>query len=341
MIKKVLKIAQVAPLEESVPPIKYGGTELVISNLTEELVHRGHHVTLLAAGDSKTRATLLPVFKKSIRQEPDGQDLDKRNALKFIGVARVVDYLQKNHFDIIHNHLGWRLLPFSDSLPAPIVTTLHGPLDIGYQRFVYGQYPAAAYVTISKSQRRAMPHLNFVGTVYNGIDVAAFDFSAKPGKYLAFLGRMSPEKGPIEAIRAAKKARLPLIMAAKIDIVDKPYFARQVKPLIDGKQIKFIGEVNHQGKVKLLKNALALLALIQWEEPFGLFMVEALACGTPVIATRRGSVPEIIQAGKTGFIVKDYREAASTIKKIGQINRRICRLTAEKRFTTEIMADGY
>ena len=138
-----------------------------------------------------------------------------------------------------------------------------------------------------------MPHLNFVGTVYNGIDVAAFDFSAKPGKYLAFLGRMSPEKGPIEAIRAAKKAKLPLIMAAKIDVVDKPYFTRQVKPLIDGKQIKFIGEVNHQGKVKLLKNALALLALIQWEEPFGLFMVEALACGTPVIATRRGSVSEI------------------------------------------------
>ena len=186
-----------------------------------------------------------------------------------------------------------------------------------------------------------MPRLNFVGTVYNGIEVAAFDFSVRPGTYLAFLGRMSPEKGAVEAILAAKKARLPLIMAAKVDAVDQQYFSQRVKPLIDGRQIRYIGEVDHPGKVKLLKNALALLALIQWEEPFGLFLVEALACGTPVIASNRGSVPEIIQTGKTGFIVENYLQAARAVKKVGDLDRRACRAAVEKRFTIERMVDGY
>ena len=298
-------------------------------------------MTLLAAGDSKTSATLVPIFKRAVRRETFSQDLPKRDAVKFIGAGRVVEYLRKNTFDIIHNHLGWRLLPFSQLLPAPVVTTLHGPLDAEYQQFVYGQYARSAYVSISNNQRRPMPRLNFVGTVYNGIEVAAFDFSVRPGTYLAFLGRMSPEKGAVEAILAAKKARLPLIMAAKVDAVDQQYFSQRVKPLIDGRQIRYIGEVDHPGKVKLLKNALALLALIQWEEPFGLFLVEALACGTPVIASNRGSVPEIIQTGKTGFIVENYLQAARAVKKVGDLDRRACRAAVEKRFTIERMVDGY
>lgn len=341
-MSKKLSIAQVAPFEERVPPLKYGGTELVISNLAEELVKRGHKVTLLASGDSITKAQLIPIFKKSIRKDPNiGTDLKKRNAIKFIGVARVVNYLQQHKFDIIHNHIGWRFLPFCPMLNSTIVTTLHGPLDVEYQQFVYGSFPNANYISISNNQRQPMPKLNFTNTVYNGIQVDKFTFNSKKGKYAAFLGRMSPEKGPIQAIQAAKKAKIPLIMAAKVDLVDKEYFNKKVKPLIDGKLIKFIGEVDHRGKVKLLKDAAVLFALIQWEEPFGLFVVEALACGTPVIATNRGAMPELIKDGKTGFLVNNLSQAVKAVHNIDQINRQGCRKLAEDRFSVEKMADDY
>jgi len=337
-----LTIVQVAPFEEQVPPSKYGGTELVISNLTEELVKRGHKVTLLASGNSTTKAKLIPIFEKSIRNDPSvGTDLKKRDAVKFMGIARVVNYLQQHKFDIIHNHIGWRFLPFSSMLNSTIVTTLHGPLDVGYQQFVYGSFSNANYISISNNQRQPMPKLNFASTVYNGIQVDKFIFNNKKGKYAAFLGRMSPEKGPVQAIQAAKKAKIPLIMAAKVDLEDKKYFNKEVKPLIDGKLIKFIGEVDHRGKVKLLKDAAVLFALIQWEEPFGLFVVEALACGTPVIASCRGAIPELIKDGKTGFLVDNVNQAVKAFHNIDQINRQGCRKLAEDRFSVETMADDY
>ncbi len=339
---KKLRIIQIAPVEEPVPPKKYGGTELVVANLIKGLLKNGHQVTLLASGDSATKARLVPIFKKSIRQDPQiGQDKQKRDAAKYLGAAKIVEYLQNNQFDLIHNHLGWRLLPFLPLLKAPVVTTLHGPLDVEYQQFVYGRFAQANYVSISNNQRRGLPSLNFQGTVYNGIETDRFVYNSRPGKYLAFLGRMSPEKGPVEAIRAAKKAGLPLVMAAKVDLVDREYYTKKVKPLIDGRQIKFIGEVGHAGKVKLLKDAIALLALIQWEEPFGLFMVEALACGTPVIATRRGSVPELIADKKTGFIVGNIAQAAAAVKKLDKISRSDCRQEAVGRFSVAAMTAGY
>lgn len=342
-MRKKLCLAQIAPSEERVPPPKYGGTELVVSNLTEELIRRGHQVTLLASGDSITKAKLFPVFKKAVRTDTNiGANLLRRDAAKLIEVARVVNFLQQHKFDIIHNHIDWRFLPFVSLLnSAPVITTLHGPLDDGYQRFVYGAVPNKNYVSISNNQRQQMPQLDFIGTVYHGIQINKFAFNSKKGDYVAFLGRISPEKGPLQAIRAAKKAKIPLIIAAKVDLVDKEYFRKKIKPLIDGKLIKFIGEVNHRGKVKLLRNAAALLSLIQWEEPFGLVMIEALACGTPVIANNRGSVPELIQNGKTGFIVKNVSEAVKAIHNIDQINRYDCRKSAEEKFSVEKMAEEY
>jgi len=338
---KKLKIVQVAPFEERVPPRKYGGVELVMYNIIQELIKRGHKVDLIASGDSQTKAKLLPVFPKALRAYPESRDMKTRDSLKFMGVGKVLEYLKDIDADIIHNHLGWRLLPFSPVIKMPIITTLHGPLYIDYQKKVYGKYKKANYVSISKNQREPFLSLNYVGNVYNGIDTNIFPVNEKPKNYLAFLGRMSPEKGPVQAIKIAKRAGMKLIMAAKVDVVDKKYFSEEVEPLIDGKQIKFIGEVDHKGKVKLLKNAKALIAPIQWEEPFGLFLTEAMACGTPVIAFKRGSVPELIKDGKTGFVVKNIMEGAEALKKIDEINRKDCREQVEKYFSTEKMVDGY
>lgn len=337
-----LSIAQLAPFEERVPPLKYGGTELIVSNLTEELVKRGHRVTLIASGDSKTNAKLYPIFRQSLRNDKKiGVDLKIRDAYKLIGLAEAISFLNKHHFDIIHNHLGWRLLPWQKLFSAPIVTTLHGPLNVKYQQIIYNRYRNSYFVSISNNQRQPLKYLNFVDTVYNGILINKFSFNAKAGKYLAFLGRMSPEKGPVQAIKTAKQAREKLIMAAKIDLVDQEYFQKNVKPLIDGRQIQFIGEINHQSKVKLLKNSKALLALIQWPEPFGLFMTEALACGAPVIAMNQGAAPEIVQSGKNGFLVENINEAVAAIRQLGKIDRHFCRESAVKKFSMEKMVDGY
>ncbi|MFH1656815.1 MAG: glycosyltransferase family 4 protein [Candidatus Nealsonbacteria bacterium] len=336
-----MKIVQIATFEESIPPKKYGGVELVVYNIIQELIKRGHQVSLIASGDSKTKARLLPIFPKALRIYPEAQNIKTRDSLKFIGVGKVLEHLKNIDVDIIHNHLGWRLLAFSPIIETPIVTTLHGPLYPAYQKLVYGKFKKNNYVSISKNQREPFPDLNYVGNVYNGIDTSIFPFNKTPKNYLAFLGRMSPEKGPIEAIKIAKKAKMELIMAAKVDIVDKKYFEEQVKPLIDGKQIKFIGEVNHKGKIKLLKNAKALIAPIQWREPFGLFLIEPMACGTPTIVFNRGSAKEIVKDGKTGFVVKNINEAVAAIKKIDQIDRKECQKHVEKNFSIEKMTDGY
>ncbi len=336
-----MKIAVIAPFEERVPPEKYGGTELVIYNIIENLVSMGHKVTLFASGDSQTSSELKPVFPNALRSMSEMSNARYRDSYKFIGVGRIVKYLHENRFDIIHNHLGWRLLPFEKIINSPIVTTLHGPLDVDYMRAVYGEFKKSKYVSISENQRKPMPELNYVGTVYNGIQIGKFKFNETPGNYFVFLGRMSPEKGPVQAIEIAKRARVELIMAAKVDIVDKEYFKSEIEPLIDNKQIKYIGEVNHAEKVNLLGGAKALVAPIQWEEPFGLFFVEAMACGTPVITTRRGSVPEIIVDGKTGFVCDSLDEAVRRINDIDEIDRKDCCQHVKENFSAEKMTKDY
>ena len=351
-----MKIIQIASFEERVPPKKYGGIELVVYNITQELVRRGHDVYLIASGDSQTKAKLLTVFPKALRTYAKAQDMRTRDSLKFIGIGKVLEYLKNIDADIIHNHLGWRLLPFSPIIKTPIVTTLHGPLYVDYQKLVYGKFKKAKYISISKNQREPFPNLNYVGTVYNAIDIDKFDFSEKKGDYFAFLGRMSPEKGPVQAIQIAKRAGIKLKMAAKVDVVDKDFFEEKVKPLIDNKQVEFVGEIGPKEKNDFLKNAIGLISPIQWREPFGLFFIEAMACGTPVIAFRRGSVPEIIKNGETGFVVAPFNEKgkpniqefALAVKKIYQMPeseykkmRNNCRKHIEKNFTIDKMVDNY
>ena len=336
-----MKIALLAPFEESVPPKKYGGTELIVYHLAQILSQK-HSVFLLATGDSKTKAKLIPTFPKNIRKEKIARDSKIRESLKYIGVAKVVKELEKINPEIIHNHIGWRFLPFAPLFKAPVVTTLHGPLDIPYQQFVYGRYKDFPFVNISNSQKRPFKKLNYVSTVYNGIDLKQFHFNDNPqGNYFAFLARMSPEKGPIQAIEVAKRAGVKLKMAAKVDETDREYFEKKVKPLIDGKQIEFIGEIGPREKDKFLKEATALLVPLQWEEPFGLYMTEAMACGTPVIALKRGSVPEIVIDKKTGFITQNLTEMVQAIKKVKQINRRACRRLVEENFSAEKMVSEY
>jgi glycosyltransferase involved in cell wall biosynthesis len=333
-----MKIALLAPFEERVPPEKYGGTELIVSNITEELVKRGHEVHLLATGDSQTKANLIPIFPRSLRQENMAQDMKAREAMKYLGVGKALTILSDLKPDIVHNHIGWRVLPFTKLLNCPTLTTLHGPM--APQGYFYSQFKECFFASISNSQRKPLA-LNYVATVYNGIDISKLEFNEKPKDYFAFLGRMSPEKGPVQAIKIAKLAGVKLKMAAKIDAVDTEYFEKEVKPLIDGNQIEFIGEIGPQEKSDFLKNAIGLLAPIQWEEPFGLFFVEAMACGAPVIACRRGSVPEIVKDGETGLIINTVEEGAKAIKKIKKIKRKDCRKHVENNFSIEKMVDGY
>lgn len=335
-----MKIAFLAPFEESVPPEKYGGTELMVYNIIQGMVKKGHEVTLLGSGDSKTKANLVHIFEKHLRSYPCFKDDSYYNALKFIGIGRVVNYLMNNRFDIVHNHIGWRFLPFLELFIDPCITTLHGPLDICYQCEVYKRYLDHNFISISHNQREPLPELNIIENVYNGIDMDKYEFCNKPDNYYAFLGRMSYEKGPDKAVRIAKKAKINLKMAAKADLNDE-FYKKEVKPYIDGKKVEFIGEVAHREKIGLLKNARALINPIQWEEPFGLVMVEAMACGTPVIAFKRGSVPEIVQNGVNGFVVKNISEAAEAIKEIDKIDRQECRKYVEKRFSDEKMVDEY
>jgi glycosyltransferase involved in cell wall biosynthesis len=336
-----MKIAICPPFEERIPPAEYGGTELVVYNLIEQLVKMGHEVTLIGTGDSQTSAKQHAIFKRALREVPEINTPLIRDAYKYIGAGKIVSYLNHNHFDIVHNHIGWRLLPFERAITIPMITTLYGPLDIVYQKFVYGEFPDANYVSISMSQRRPMQDLNFVANVYSGIETEKFNFVEKPQDYFVFLGRMSPEKGPLQAIRIAKRSGIKLVMAAKIDLKDEEYFKHEIEPLIDDEQIKFVGEITHDEKVKLLGNAKALLAPIQWEEPFGLFFIEAMICGTPVITMRRGSVPEIILDKKTGFICDSLDEATDKLKEVEKIDRQLCAQHVLDNFSAEKMTEGY
>lgn len=332
-----LRIAQVAPLYESVPPKLYGGTERVVSNLTEELVRRGHEVTLFASGDSRTAARLEAGHPVSLRMaglNPLGASLQMQMLSSL--------YEQAYRFDIIHGHLDYWSFPFSRLVPVPpTITTMHGRLDISDLRPIYEHFAEMPLVSISDSQRRPLPFMNWVGTVYHGLPRDLLHPSYKPGNYLAFLGRISPEKRPDLAIEVATRAGIPLKIAAKVDPVDRDYFATTIKPLLSRPGIEYIGEIDDAQKSEFLGNALAVLFTIEWPEPFGLVMIESMACGTPVIARPYGSVREIMRHGVTGLIAHDVDEMVAAVKQIESISREACRAEFEARFAVDVMAARY
>jgi len=332
-----LKIAQVAPLAESVPPTLYGGTERVVSWLVEELVELGHDVTLFASGDSVTRARLVPVLPRALRLgRPRSDPIAAQAVLLETMTEHAFD------FDVIHAHIDWLHLPLLSRLGVPFVTTLHGRLDLRGLSDVIGRFPAAPFVSISDNQRLPIgKKANWVGTVYHGLPANALRPVFKRGSYLAFLGRLTADKGPETAIRIARAAGMPLRIAAKVPRGERTYFKERLEPLIDGTRVQLIGEVNDQAKQGFLAGAAALLFPIDWPEPFGLVMIEAMACGTPVIAFRRGSVPEVVDHGVTGFIVDEEAEAVEAVRQLGELDRHQVRSRFEQRFTAKHMAQQY
>jgi glycosyltransferase involved in cell wall biosynthesis len=331
-----MKIAQIAPLAESVPPTLYGGTERVVSWLTEELVAQGHEVTLFASGDSRTDAELVAVIPKALRLNPDVRD---GTPYHLILLDRVIRRAQE--FDVLHFHIDMMHYPLFRSLRDRVLTTLHGRLDLPDLHPFYRAFPNMALISISNDQRKPMPPVNWQATIHHGLPRDLHRATTAPGKYLAFLGRISPEKGPEDAIAVAIQAGMPLKIAAKVDNADRIYFESRVKPLLDHPLIEYIGEIDEAHKSEFLGNAMALLFPIHWPEPFGLVMIEAMACGTPVIAYRRGSVPEILEDGLTGFIVSDVAQAAAAVARIPELDRANIRARFESKFTSQIMAQNY
>jgi glycosyltransferase involved in cell wall biosynthesis len=331
-----MRIAQIAPLAESVPPKLYGGTERVIFWLIEELVERGHDVTLFASGDSATRAKLVSVCPRALRLGRPRADPIAAQACLLEAVAE-----QADDFDVIHSHIDWLHLPLLSRLGVPFLTTPHGRLDLPGLSAVVQRFPQAPFISISNNQRVPLSGANWLGTVYHGLPAASLRPSFAPGRYLAFLGRITAEKGPEQAIRIARAAGLPLHIAAKLPRGERHYFKERIEPLIDGEKIQLTGEVNEQTKGEFLANAAALIFPIEWPEPFGLVMIEAMACGTPVIAFRRGSVPEVVDDGLTGFVVEDETEAVAAIGRLGELDRRRVRKGFEQRFTAGRMAAEY
>jgi glycosyltransferase involved in cell wall biosynthesis len=333
---KRLRIAQVAPLNESVPPKAYGGTERVVSYLTEELVQQGHKVTLFASGDSITQAQLVPVCPQALRLDPDCIDQLARHIVLLEQVFK-----DPSRFDIIHFHIDYLHFPWSRRMAIPHVTTLHGRLNIPDLAPLYQEFREMPLVSISHDQRTPLLWLNFQDTVYHGLPDDLLTFHAHPGRYLAFLGRISPEKGVEQAIQIARQSGMAIKIAAKVDPVDQAYFDEVIQPLLDEGGAEFIGEIGEDEKDAFLGNAYALLFPIEWPEPFGLVMIEALACGTPVIAFRHGSVPEVIDDGVTGFIVDDFEGAVRAVERVAALSRTHCREIFEERFTAARMAQSY
>lgn len=331
-----LRIAQVAPLYESVPPKLYGGTERIVSYLTEELVRQGHEVTLFASGDSVTRARLVAACPRALRLAPDCIDSLAHHLILLEEVFR-----RAAEFDVIHFHVDYLHFPWTRRHPVPHVTTLHGRLDIPDLVPLHREFAGMPVVSISNAQREPLPGLDWQGTVHHGLPEDLHAFSGEPGEYLAFLGRVSPEKGLDHAIEIARRAGLPIRIAAKVDRADLAYFAEVIEPLLAQPHVEFLGEINEERKGEFLGGARALLFPIDWPEPFGLVMIEAMACGTPVIAFRRGSVPEIVGDGETGFVVATREEAVSAVGRLPEISRRRCRTTFERRFTAPRMAHDY
>jgi glycosyltransferase involved in cell wall biosynthesis len=331
-----MRIAQVAPLAESVPPKLYGGTERVVAWLTEELIALGHDVTLFASGDSATSARLVPVWPRALRL---GRPKADPAVAETVLLELVGEHAQQ--FDVIHCHNNWTHLPLLTRLGVPFLTTLHNRLDTPGLPGAVGRFPDARFISISNDQRTPLACANWLGTIYHGLPADSLRPSLSAGGYLAFLGRLTPEKGPETAIRLARAAKMPLRIAAKVPRAERGYFKEQIEPLIDGKQIQTIGEVNERAKENFLANASALLFPIDWPEPFGLVMIEAMACGTPVIAFHRGSVPEVVEHGVTGFIVEDEDEALQAIERLPELDRSRVRAGFETRFTSRRMAEDY
>jgi glycosyltransferase involved in cell wall biosynthesis len=332
-----MKIAQIAPLWERVPPFRYGGSELIVSLLTDELVRRGHEVTLFASGDSITKAHLEFVHERALRLD---DKVKEPGLYEQMMLAKV--YHQAHHFDIIHSHVGYTALPYCGFVKTPTVHTTHGVFTPDNEK-IFRQFAWQPYISISEAQREPRLGLNYIHTVYNGIDTTVYQFQEQPSQppYLAFVGRLSPEKGPEGAIKIARAVGLPLKMAGKVDAVDRDYYNEQIKPLIDGKEIEYLGEVSHEEKVKLLAGASVTLFPITWREPFGLVMIESMATGTPVVGMALGSVPEVIANGKTGFVCRSLEKMIESVPEAIKLDRKTCRDDVVSRFSVESMVDEY
>jgi glycosyltransferase involved in cell wall biosynthesis len=333
-----LRIAILAPLVEPVPPPLYGGTERVVSLLTEELVGRGHEVTLFASGDSRTAARLVPICPRGLRLDPEVKDY-----AAYTLVALSEAYSHAREFDLFHNHNDYLAFGMARLSRTPTVTTTHGRLDLHEVRRIFRLFPEQRLVSISHDQKKWLPEANWVGTVHNGIAVDHFRLREAQGDCLVFLGRISPEKRPDRAIEVARDVGMKLVIAAKVDAVDQDYYDSAIAPLIRANRglIEYIGEVNEHEKDEVLGNAYAYLFPIDWPEPFGLTMVEAMATGTPVIASRNGSVPEIVQDGVTGFVCSTFKELIEAVPKVASLDRVACRRHVERHFTPTAMANGY
>ncbi len=333
-----MKIAQIAPLAEAVPPRLYGGTERIVSYLTEELVRQGHDVTLFASGDSLTKARLVPGSRIALRLDSSIKDTVPYHMIMLDEVRQ-----RAHEFDILHFHIDLLHYPQLRDIAHKSVTTLHGRLDLPDLMPFYTHFPDYPLVSISDDQRRPMPPVNWVGTVYHGLPRDVLPFKANPSQtYFAFLGRISPEKRPDRAIQIARAAGVKLKMAAKVDKADEAYWKGVIEPMVrESGNVEFIGEINERQKADFLGNARALLFPIDWPEPFGLVMIEAMACGTPVIAFNHGSVPEVVDHGRSGLIVHDMEGAVEAMRRIGELDRKTVRATFEKRFTVERMAQDY
>jgi glycosyltransferase involved in cell wall biosynthesis len=332
-----MRIAQISPLWERVPPPRYGGIELIVHLLTDELVRRGHDVTLFASGDSITKAKLRSVHDRATRLD---SNIKEPSVYEQMILAEA--YQQAKDFDIIHSHIDFLALPYASFVKTPTVHTTHGIFTSDKEK-IYRRFAWQPLISISEDQREPRLGLNYVHTVYNGIDTTAYSFNSKPTEpaYLAFVGRLSPEKGPQEAIKIARGAGLPLKMAGKVDCFNEEYYREHVEPLIDGEQIQYLGEVSHEEKVKLLGEATLTLFPITWREPFGLVMIESMATGTPVVAMGLGSVPEIIAHGKTGFICHSVESMIEVIPDAIKLSRKTCREHVLDRFSVESMANEY
>lgn len=332
-----MRIAQIAPLWERVPPFRYGGVELIVSLLTDELVRRGHQVTLFASGDSITEARLKSVHLQALRLD---ETVKEPVIYEQMMLSQI--YQRADQFDIIHSHVGYTVLPYCGFVKTPTVHTTHGIFTPDNEK-IFRHFAEQPYISITDAQREPRLGLNYVHTVYNGIDTTAYTFQKKPNQpsYLAFVGRLSPEKGPEEAINIARAVGLPLKMAGKIDTVDQDYYNEKLKPLIDGEQIQYLGEVSHEEKVQLLGGAAVTLFPINWREPFGLVMIESMATGTPVIGMALGSVPEVIAHGKTGFVCQTLEQMIAAVPEAVKLDRQTCRDYVLSRFSVKTMVDQY
>jgi glycosyltransferase involved in cell wall biosynthesis len=333
-----MKIAQIAPLYEAVPPLLYGGTERIVAYLCDALVEMGHDVTLFASAETKTRAKLVPMRDQAIRLDTCALKSDMAAHLSMLDEVR----RRSDNFDVLHFNIDLIQFPMFEEIAERTLTTLHGRLDLKDLPSVYARWPQFPLVSISNNQRKPLPGANWAATVHHGIPMRNFRFSPAPGGgYLAFLGRISPEKGPERAIALARASGIPLKIAAKVDAADAAYFHRKIEPMLADPLVEFVGEIGEVDKSEFLGNALALLFPIDWPEPFGLVMIEAMACGTPVVAWDRGSVPEIVEDGVTGFVVNSESDALDAISRLKTLNRLRVRHVCERRFSAHSMAKRY